>query len=295
MQNVLIAGGSGLIGKEISKYLRTKGYGTKILSRRPTDVSKNSYQWNIAKGTIDPKAWEGTDFVINLAGSSIIGGRWTDKRKKELISSRVDSTSLLVNTIKENNISIKHFIQASAMGYYGNSGDTVLTEDSPAGDDFMAKLCIDWEDAARPIQEHSKYSTLRIGLYLSRNGGVYATLGKVAKLYLASAFGNGKMYANYTHKDEFAKLVELLVTDKLDPGVFNIVGKSAFQMNEFVNDIAKNEGAKSWLPNIPAFLLKLALGEMSATLLNSYRVTSPKLESVDFHMYSTTSQALKSL
>jgi uncharacterized protein (TIGR01777 family) len=200
-----------------------------------------------------------------------------------------------VKTIQENNINIKHFIQASAMGYYGDSGDTILTEKSPAGDDFMAKLCVDWENAAHPIANTTKLSTLRIGLYLSKKGGVYATLGKVAKFYLASAFGNGKMYASYTHKAEFAKLVEQLFNDTLDQGVYNIVGKNSFQMNDFVSDIAQNEGAKSWLPNIPAFLLKLALGEMSATLLNSYRVTSPALETSNFHIYTTTKEALKTL
>jgi hypothetical protein len=117
----------------------------------------------------------------------------------------------------------------------------------------------------------------------------------VAKFYLASAFGNGKMYASYTHKAEFAKLVEQLFNDTLDQGVYNIVGKNSFQMNDFVSDIAQNEGAKSWLPNIPAFLLKLALGEMSATLLNSYRVTSPALETSNFHIYTTTKEALKTL
>jgi uncharacterized protein (TIGR01777 family) len=295
MQNVLIAGGSGLIGTEVGNHLRTRGFGIKVLSRKPTDKSKGIYNWDISAGAIDIEAFVDTQYIINLAGSSIIGGRWTDKRKKDLINSRVDSTSLLVKTIQENDITIKHFIQASAMGYYGDNGDTILTEKSPAGDDFMAKLCVDWENAAKPIGQNAKLSILRIGLYLSKNGGVYATLGKVAKFYIASAFGNGKMYANYTHKDEFAKLVEQLFNDTLDQGIYNIVGKNSFQMNDFVSDIAKNEGAKVWLPNIPAFLLKLILGEMSATLLNSYRVTSPALETSNFHIYKTTKEALEAL
>ena len=295
MQNVLIAGGSGLIGTEVGNHLRTRGFGIKVLSRKPTDKSKGIYNWDISAGAIDIEAFVDTQYIINLAGSSIIGERWTDKRKKDLINSRVDSTSLLVKTIQENDITIKHFIQASAMGYYGDNGDTILTEKSPAGDDFMAKLCVDWENAAKPIGQNAKLSILRIGLYLSKNGGVYATLGKVAKFYIASAFGNGKMYANYTHKAEFAKLVEQLFNDTLDQGIYNIVGKNSFQMNDFVSDIAKNEGAKVWLPNIPAFLLKLILGEMSATLLNSYRVTSPALETSNFHIYKTTKEALEAL
>jgi len=295
MSSILISGGTGLIGSEVAAHLTQLGYTIKILTRRPTDVSQNLYNWDLSKGEIDPKAWEGTEYVINLAGSSIIGGRWTSKRKKELINSRVGATNLLVETIKQKNIPVRHFIQASAMGYYGDSGDQVLTEDSPAGNDFMAKLCVDWENAAKPIGSNAKLSTLHIGLYLSKKGGVYATLSKVAKFYIASAFGNGKMYANYTHKDEFAKLVEQLFADKLDPGTYNIVGLNPFRMNDFIDDIAQNEGAKTWLPNMPAFLLKLGLGEMSATLLHSYRVTSPKLKTAKFHMYQTTKSALKAL
>ena len=295
MSSILISGGTGLIGSEVAAHLTQLGYTIKVLTRRPTDIAQNQYNWNLTKGEIDPKAWEGTEYVINLAGSSIIGGRWTNKRKKELISSRVDATNLLVKTIQQNNIPIQHFIQASAMGYYGDSGDQELTEDSPAGNDFMAKLCVDWENAAKPIGQNAKLSILRIGLYLSKKGGVYTTLGKVAKFYIASAFGNGKMYANYTHKEEFAKLVEQLFANKMNPGVYNIVGENPFQMNDFIADIAQNVGAKAWLPNIPAFLLKLALGEMSATLLNSYRVTSPKLKAAKFHIYKTTKEALKEI
>lgn len=295
MSSVLISGGTGLIGSEVAAHLTQLGYSVKILTRQPTDESKNLYHWDIAQGKIDPKAWKNTAYIINLVGSSIIGGRWTEKRKKELITSRVDAATLLVDTILKEKIAIKHFIQASAMGYYGDSGDTVLDENSPAGDDFMAKLCVDWENAAKPIAAYTKLSTLRIGLYLSKKGGVYATLGKVASFYLASAFGSGKMYANYTHKEEFAKHVEQLFDNTLHHGTYNSVGKQAFQMNTFVRQIAQNEGAGVWLPNIPAFLLKLALGEMSATLLNSYRVTSPKLEAANFHIYNTPEEALKAL
>ena len=106
MSSILISGGTGLIGSEVAAHLTQLGYTIKVLTRRPTDFTQNLYNWDLAKGEIDPKAWEDTDYVINLAGSSIIGGRWTDSRKKELISSRVDSTALLVNTIQKNNINI---------------------------------------------------------------------------------------------------------------------------------------------------------------------------------------------
>ena len=294
MQNVLIAGGSGLIGSEIGNYLKTKGYGVKILSRRSTNMEQNIYHWDISRSYIDLNAFVDTAFIINLTGSSIIGGLWTNKRKKDLRDSRILSTQLLVNTINENEIPIKHFIQASAMGYYGDSSDTILTETSPAGMDFMAQLCVDWEKASEGLHNGQR-SVLRIGLYLSKQGGVYATLGKLARYYLASAFGNGKMWAAYTHKDEFALLVESLLSDQLPPDIYNAVGSAPFQMNDFVKTIAQNEGAYAFLPNVPGFLLKLALGEASATLLNSYRVTSPKLEARSMHTLHNLKQALKTI
>lgn len=294
MQNVLIAGGSGLIGTEVGNFLKTKGYGVKILSRRPTDKSKGIYNWDLASQTIDLDAFVDTQYVINLTGSSIIGGRWTDKRKQELRDSRIQSTTFLVDQINENEVPIKHFIQASAMGYYGDSGDTILTEESPAGNDFMAQLCIDWEKSSDHL-EQGKKSTLRIALYLSKNGGVYKTLGKLGRFYLASAFGNGKMWAAYTHQDEFGELIEEIFKESIPAGVYNAVGDGPFQMNDFVKAIAQNEGAMAILPNIPAFLLKLVLGEASATLLNSYRVTSPKLTGQNFHTFHKLKYALKAL
>jgi|TARA_B110000902_G_scaffold6928_1_gene8265 hypothetical protein len=294
MKNVLIAGGSGLIGTEISNYLKTKGYGIKILSRKPTDKTKGIYHWDIATKTIDLTAFVDTVYVINLTGSSIIGGRWTTKRKKELRDSRILSTKFLVDSINENEVPIQHFIQGSAMGYYGDSGDTLLTEESPSGIDFMAQLCVDWEKASDHL-EQGKKSTLRIALYLSKTGGVYATLSKLARYYVASAFGNGKMWAAYTHQEEFAQLIEGIFTNTVPAGVYNPVGTEPFQMNDFVSKIAQNEGAMAFLPNVPGFMLKLILGEASATLLNSYRVTSPKLKRLSMHKYINLKEALKAL
>ena len=294
MKCVLIAGGSGLIGTEISNYLISKGYCIKILSRKPTDKTMGIYHWDITTKTIDLTAFVDTAYVINLTGSSIIGGRWTTKRKKELRDSRILSTQFLVDTINQNEFPIEHFIQGSAMGYYGDSGDSILTEESLAGRDFMAQLCVDWEKASDHLNQGKK-STLRIALYLSKAGGAYATLSKLARYYLLSAFGNGKMWAAYTHQDEFAQLVEGIFTNTVNAGVYNIVGSEPFQMNDFVSKIAQNEGAVAFLPNVPSFMLKIILGEASATLLNSYRVTSPKLKRLKMHKYINIRKALKAL
>ena len=192
---VLIAGGSGLIGTEIKNYLTNKKYEVRILSRKSTNEEKRIYNWDIEKKYIDPKALENVQTIINLTGSSIAGGRWTDKRKKELEDSRLKSTKLLVETINNGGTTITNYLQASAMGYYGDCGDQIIDENSPAGKDYMAQLCADWENESESLNKNTKRSIMRIGLYLSYEGGVLATLSKLASWHLASAFGNGKMWA----------------------------------------------------------------------------------------------------
>jgi uncharacterized protein (TIGR01777 family) len=295
MQTILISGGSGLIGTDLRKYFTALGYSSRILSRKSTNKKDNSYYWNITDKTIDPYAFEDVDIVINLAGSSIIGGRWTKARKKELAHSRVDSTQLLIDTINQQNLPVKHFIQASAMGYYGNSMDQIITTESPKGNDFMANLCSEWEAASNKLNPTVKKSILRIGLYLSLDGGVYPILSQLARFNILSAFGNGQMWAGYTHHLEFADLIHQIIQDKIPSDTYNAVGAQPFQMNELIKCVIQKSGKANFLPNVPAFLLKLVLGEASATLLNSYKITSPKLASHEIYKYEGIKQAIQSL
>jgi len=292
---ILIAGGSGLIGSELTTYLKAQGYQVHILTRGATNESKFLYNWDIAKDYIDPKAFDGITTVINLAGSLIIGGRWTTKRKKDLTSSRVDSSQLLTHYLNSHSTKVTQYIQGSAMGYYGDCKDTVITEATPAGDDFMAHLCVAWEKPSLELNPSIERSVIRIGLYLSRNGGVYKSLGLLAKFYAASAFGDGKMWANYTHRDELNEFILALIKKEIPADVYNVVGENAFMMDDFISGIAKNENRSVILPHIPAFLLKWILGEASATLLNSYRVTSPKMAQLKLHKYHNLKDALNAL
>ena len=292
---ILIAGGSGLIGSELTTYLKAQGYQVHILTRGATNEAKFLYHWDIAKDYIDPKAFDGITTVINLAGSLIIGGRWTTKRKKDLTSSRVDSSQLLTHYLNSHSTQVTQYIQGSAMGYYGDCKDTVITEATPAGDDFMAHLCVAWEKPSLELNPSIERSVIRIGLYLSRNGGVYKSLGLLAKFYAASAFGDGKMWANYTHRDELNEFILALIKKEIPADVYNVVGENAFMMDDFILAIAKNENRSVLLPHITAFLLKWVLGEASATLLNSYRITSPKMAQLKLHKYHNLKDALNAL
>ena len=294
MSTILISGGTGLIGSELKVFLAASGFQVNLLSRSQTDVSKRIFNWNLDSNYIDPKAFEDVFAVINLAGSSIIGGRWTKSKKVDLIESRIKSTQLLVDAVNHSH-KITHFIQASAMGFYGDSGNQVLTESSAPGKDFMAKLCVNWEEEAKRLNPKTKLSILRIGLYLSKKGGVYKTIASLARFYLASSFGSGSQYVNYTHKDEFNQLVLGLLNNDLTNGTYNAVGKEACTLSELTKAIAKYENRAVILPNIPAFLLKLALGEASAALLNSYRITSPVLVKKKIHQYKDINEAVANL
>lgn len=295
MQTILIAGGSGLIGTDLKNYLIRNGYQVSILSRRPTNEAKNIYHWDIPTGYIDPNAFTDVNHVINLAGSSIIGGRWTPKRKQILTDSRVQSTQLLVDTILEHDHPIQHFIQASAMGYYGDQQDTHVTEETPQGIDFMAKLCGAWENTTNPLKSHTHVTILRIGLYLSKNGGVYSILSRLARFKILSGFGNGKMWTAYTHHSEFAQLIQQIMAGKLKPDIYNAVGSEPFQMKKLIQTINRKYKSPNWLPNVPAWILRFILGEASATLLNSYRVQAPKLTPKQFHQFTSIEDAIQSL
>lgn len=294
-KRVLIAGGSGLIGKELSTFLSEKGFETAILSRAETDLTKKVFHWDPYGEEIDSRAFDGLYAVINLTGSTIIGKRWTKERKKILYDSRVKTTRFLVKSIISANTSIQHFIQASAMGIYGNRGDEVLTEASPAGEGFLAKLCIDWESSAKPMQEVCQLSVLRISLYLHEKAFLYKALSITAKFYIAASLGSGKQYVNYTSKDEFNLLAYNILANKMESGVYNAVGRKALTMNNFVKAFAAAQNTRIILPNIPKIILKLVLGEAASALTNSNRIESPKLIGANFHKYRDMPAALKAL
>ena len=293
-KTILIAGGSGLIGSALKDYFSNLGNVVKILSRQKTDISIETYHWNPTKGEIDLRAFKNVHSVINLSGASILGGRWTNERKQKLRSSRIESTRFLIQQLAKHS-HISNYIQSSAMGYYGNRGSEVLFEDSNPGSDFMAQLCIDWENEAQAAKEFTNLSILRIGLYLHKNAMLVSVLQKLSTIYLAAGLGSGKQYVNYTHTDEFNKLVQSLINGEITAGVYNAVGIKACTLDELIAEIVHQNKRKVLLPNVPAFLLKLILGEASAALLSSTRIESMKLKGMNFHIHNSISEAIASI
>lgn len=269
---ILITGGSGMIGQELSKTLISKGYKVSWLSRsEDLNASIPKFGWDINQGLIDPTAFEMVDVVIHLAGKNIGSGRWTSKFKKEILHSRVASTTLLMNTINKLDTPPKMVICASAIGYYGDTGNEWVDEDSSGGDDFLAHVVKKWEEAM-DLCKASKLIKLRLGVVLNKNGGALPKMTMPIKLGLGSNLGNGKQWISWISLNDIIALVEHVINDDTPAGIYNAVSPFPITNEQLMKRIAKYYHRPTFLPGIPKIVLKLLLGESSALVLNSNRV-----------------------
>ncbi|MBT8317503.1 MAG: TIGR01777 family protein [Lutibacter sp.] len=297
MASILITGGTGLIGKQLTSSLQNKGHKVSILSRN-TSKKPNVYQWSINDSYIENEAILNADYIIHLAGAGIADKRWTKTRKKELIDSRVDSTNLLFNKIQELNHNLKGFIAASGIGYYGaTTSSTIYSEKDAPGNDFISKICKLWEKASL------KFSTidvrtviLRTGIVLSNKGGALPKIVKPIKLGFGAALGKGNQYMPWIHIDDLCNMyVEAIENNKIE-GIYNAVSPSHVNNIELTNIIATYLKKKILLPNVPSFVFKILYGEMSKILLEGSRVSSKKVEKTGFKFkHSSTQDTIKNI
>ena len=283
MKKILIAGGTGFVGKALIKHLVNCGYMVNVLTRRNKISSIENiryFEWDIKKGFIDEKAFEGVSKIINLTGANITEKRWTEKRKVEIIESRTKAIDLLFTYVKTRNFSIDIFISSSAVGYYGAiTTDEIFTEKSNNGSDFLASVCRKWEKTALQFDSLGVATViLRKGVVLGRDGGMYQKLAPLAKLGINTSLGNGRQYLPWIDIRDLVRLYEfILKTDELS-GVFNAVSSEHIMMNDFSKALLRSFGKTSFLPNVPAFLVRLFLGEMSVMLLKGSRVSNYKIK-----------------
>lgn len=287
MKKILIAGGTGFVGKALIKHLVNCGYMVNVLTRRNKISSMENiryFEWDIKKGFIDEKAFEGVSKIINLTGANITEKRWTEKRKVEIIESRTKAIDLLFTYVKTRNFSIDIFISSSAVGYYGAiTTDEIFTEKSNNGSDFLASVCRKWEKTALQFDSLGVATViLRKGVVLGRDGGMYQKLAPLAKLGINTSLGNGRQYLPWIDIRDLVRLYEfILKTDELS-GVFNAVSSEHIMMNDFSKALLRSFGKTSFLPNVPAFLVRLFLGEMSVMLLKGSRVSNYKIKQTGF-------------
>ncbi|HXH19918.1 MAG TPA: TIGR01777 family oxidoreductase [Chitinophagales bacterium] len=285
MENVLITGGTGLIGSHLSKLLLNKGYSVSLLSRskKNMDSGIRYYYWDIARGELEDNALKTADHIIHLAGASIAGGRWTKKRKEELYSSRIGNSALILQKLKRIGHHVKTFISASAVGYYGDGRDKLLTEDAPCGKDFLACLCRDWESQAMQMKSRGiRAVALRTGIVLSRQGGVLPELARPMHFGVAVYMGDGKQYLSWIHIDDVCRAYLFALKNKNLEGVYNAVAPQPVTNREMITFIREARQSHALILPAPAFALKLALGEMSHALLTGQRCSSEKLIKAGF-------------
>ena len=299
-KKVLITGGSGLLGSRISEILSEKGYEVAHLSRSKNCTSPyTTYVWDIGKGDIEPGALNNTSFIIHLAGAGVADKRWTDDRKTLLKSSRIDSANLLLSHLEKSKSKIEAFISASAIGIYGFDTGTILqTEDRVhLGDDFLATLTKDWENAADRFKNcATRVVKLRIGLVLSKEGGLLAKLLPPARLGLSTAFGDGDQYMSWIHIDELANMFIMAMEQESMNGVYNAVAPNPVTNTDFLKTVARTIDRPYILPNTPKFVMKLAFGELSSVITGGNKVSSEKIEGAGFSFqFDKLDKALKDL
>ncbi|WP_424962924.1 TIGR01777 family oxidoreductase [Ekhidna sp.] len=297
IKTVLITGGTGLVGTELSRLLTSSGYKVTHLSRNPTQKHYQTFYWDVKKGEIDDEAITSADVIIHLAGAGVSDKRWSDAWKKEIYDSRIDSTKLLREKVEKLNPGLKHFISASAIGYYGwDTGERLVDETTEKGDGFLADVVDDWEkEVDRFVNLNVKTSKVRIGIVLSEKGGALVEMAKPIKFGVGAPLGSGKQYMSWIHINDLCGIFShVLQNDK--EGTFNGVAPNPKTNKVFTKSVASQLGKPLWLPNVPKFALRLIVGEMSDILVGGNRVSSKKIEDTGFNFqFAALDDALQDL
>lgn len=297
METILITGGSGTIGMQLSDQLTALGYTVTHLSRSVNGSEKYAtFKWDIKSNFIESKAFENLDHIIHLAGENVGEGRWTSQRKKNILSSRIDAANLIFDCLKGRRL--KSFISASGISYYGSmTTSSIYQEQDKAGTDFLAEVSIGWENAAHcftPVAD--RVVILRTGVVLSPTGGALTKMVKPIKLGIGSPLGSGKQYMPWIHLDDICGMYANAIQDKKINGIYNAVASEHATNKEFTQKIAAALNKKMWAPNVPAFLLRLLFGEMSIIILEGSRIDNKKIKDAGYTFkYDDLTSALKQL
>ncbi len=299
MIKVLITGGSGLLGKAITNILLKNNYEVVWLSREAGQFNTvKKYKWDIEKQFIDERAFENVQHIIHLAGAGIADKKWTDAYKKEIINSRIKSSELLFTYITKLKLPIKTFVGASAVGYYGAlQSEKLITEEEKPYTDFLAQTCVAWEGSYKPfIEAGIRTPIVRIGVILSTNGGAYKKMLPPFKFNLGCSIGSGKQYFPWIHINDVAKIFMHVLQHSNLNQTYNAVGTELVNMNTFTSQLAKSIGKLKFLPNVPTFILKLAIGKGYVMITEGLKISNQKIKNTGFTFeFEKLSDALKDL
>ncbi|WP_035726936.1 TIGR01777 family oxidoreductase [Eisenibacter elegans] len=288
MATILITGGTGLVGQVLTTLLLSEGYEVRYLSRSAKPVGAfpqvGVYAWDIEAQTIDMAALDGVEAVVHLAGAGVADKSWTAARKTEILTSRTESTRLLATALARLPAPPKVLVSASAIGYYGlDTGAALQTEDSPAGQDFLADVTGAWEDALVPITNMGiRTVKLRIGIVLSTQGGALPKLIAPIKLGVGAALGSGQQYMSWIHIEDLVRMFLYCIQNSHTKGVYNAVAPNPVTNVALTREAAKVLKRPLILPPVPAFALRLVLGEMAQMVLGGNKVSATRIVEAGF-------------
>lgn len=296
--NVLITGGSGLIGSHLTALLQKLAFPVTHLSRAPRTGKTQTLFWNIEKHQLGQDAFKNVDTIVHLAGTNIGDKRWTEKRKQEILRSRVDSTRLLYDELKSREHKIKTFVSASAIGYYGrDDNETFITESRRPGSGFLADVVRQWEEAVDAIATLGiRVVKIRTGIPLTQEGGVLKELAGPVKYFVAAPLGSGKQFLSWIHIDDLVNIYVKAIQDIDMAGPYNAVAPSPVTNREFIYQLAKVMKKPVLLPNAPAFVLKIMFGEMAELVLKGAKISSQKIQAAGYQFkFHNLEDALRDL
>jgi len=270
---VVVSGGTGFIGSALVRTLLAAGHLPVVLSRNPERARRSlgsgveAVGWDGGPAGAWQVAIDGADAVVDLAGESIAAGRWSAERKERIRSSRVDGTRALVEAIRSAARRPRVLLNASATGYYGPRGNEIVTEHDPPGADFLARVCVEWERAALAAEELGvRVALVRTGVVLGRGGGALPRMLLPFRLFLGGPFGSGRQGFPWVHLDDVVGIYCWALEQDGVAGPLNATGPQPLSNREFCRALGRVLGRPSWAP-VPAFALKMMLGEMAEPLL----------------------------
>jgi uncharacterized protein len=292
MATILITGGTGMIGRALTNALLERNHRVIILTRQMPGMhygSRVGYAlWDTDKGTIDAEAISQTDCIVHLAGANVGEKRWSDQRKKEIADSRVKSGEIIVKALRETPNKVKAVVSASAMGWYGPDpaipNPKPFTEEDPAYDDFLGQTCAKWEQALEPVTHQGiRLVKLRTSIVLSKAGGALKEFIKPLRFGFATILGSGKQVISWIHIDDLVNLYIAAIEKEEMNGVYNAATPKPVSNKELILQVARSRnGGRFIAVRVPAFVLKLVLGEMSIEVLKSTTLSCEKIKRAGF-------------
>lgn len=295
MKHILLTGGTGFIGKELRRLLLQEGHYLTIVTRSPKkyeDEKAKNQQFIAWDGDLI-SAMNDADIVIHLAGENVFSQRWSDEVKKKIYNSRIDGTRALVDAMREADTKPELFISASASGYYGDGGDSIKTENDPAADDFLAKVCVDWEAEAQKAAELGvRVANPRIGIVLEKDGGAMEKMIPPFQFFVGGPVGDGKQYMSWIHRDDLINALLFPIENENVEGAYNVCAPEPVTMNLFA-DVLGDVMNRPVLFRVPKIALQIMYGEGAKPILDSIRMKPKVLQEHGFDFrYNDLEEAL---